>query len=205
MTVKMIALDLDGTLLRNDKSIDPSSAEVLRRAQEQGIIITLASGRDKNGCRFVYEPLKLEEGNNYLALVNGQMIYSFARKEYELDDVLDNTDAQKIMKTVKDYDVEAIFCCGYDFYDYISRRRKVGKKLSQLVNGRSGDYGLASGKEHRNFITIKTRRTLRGYQQVTSCIRNAISAVISMRSAPSSAIMICWKWDRSGSRSCRAM
>lgn len=43
MTVKMIALDLDGTLLRNDKSIDPSSAEVLRRAQEQGIIITLAS------------------------------------------------------------------------------------------------------------------------------------------------------------------
>ena len=114
MIVKMIALDLDGTLLRNDKSIDPSSAEVLRRAQEQGIIITLASGRDKNGCRFVYEPLKLEEGNNYLALVNGQMIYSFARKEYELDDVLDNTDAQKIMKTVKDYDVEAIFCCGYD-------------------------------------------------------------------------------------------
>ena len=66
MTVKMIALDLDGTLLRNDKSIDPSSAEVLRRAQEQGIIITLASWRDKNGCRFVYEPLKLEEGNNYL-------------------------------------------------------------------------------------------------------------------------------------------
>ena len=61
MTVKMIALDLDGTLLRNDKSIDPSSAEVLRRAQEQGIIITLASGRDKNGCRFVYEPLKLAE------------------------------------------------------------------------------------------------------------------------------------------------
>ena len=157
MTVKMIALDLDGTLLRNDKSIDPSSAEVLRRAQEQGIIITLASGRDKNGCRFVYEPLKLEEGNNYLALVNGQMIYSFARKEYELDDVLDNTDAQKIMKTVKDYDVEAIFCCGYDFYDYISRRRKVGKKLSQLVNGRSGDYGLASGKEHRNFIAIKDK------------------------------------------------
>ena len=53
MTVKLIALDLDGTLLRNDKSIDPSSAEVLRRAQEQGSIITLASGTDKNRRRFV--------------------------------------------------------------------------------------------------------------------------------------------------------
>lgn len=70
MTVKMIALDLDGTLLRNDKSIDPSTAAVLKRARAHGIIITLASGRDKNGCRFVYEPLELESGNNYLALVN---------------------------------------------------------------------------------------------------------------------------------------
>lgn len=153
----MIALDLDGTLLRNDKSIDPSTAAVLKRARAHGIIITLASGRDKNGCRFVYEPLELESGNNYLALVNGQMIYSFARKEYELDEVLNNEDAQKIMRTVKDYDVEAIFCCGYDFYDYISRRRRLGKKLTQLVKGKPGDYGLASGKAHRNFIAIKDK------------------------------------------------
>ena len=90
MTIKMIALDLDGTLLRDDKTIDPTTIAALKRAREQGVIVTLASGRDKNGCKFVYEPLDLESGNNYLALVNGQMIYSFQRKEYELDEVLNN-------------------------------------------------------------------------------------------------------------------
>lgn len=157
MPIKMIALDLDGTLLRNDKTIDPLTLTQIKRAQEQGIIITIASGRDKNGTRFVYEPLGLENGNNYLALVNGQMIYSFARKEYELDEVLGNEDAQKILQTVKQYDVEAIFCCGYDFYDYISKRQRMKKHLARVIHGQPMDYGLAKGHGERNFITIKEK------------------------------------------------
>lgn len=157
MTIKMIAMDLDGTLLRKDKTIDPQTMRQLKRAQQQGILLTLASGRDKNGCAFVYEALQMEEGNNYLALVNGQMIYSFARKEYELDAVLDNTDAQKILQVVKRYDVEAIFCCGYDFYDYISKRQKMKKHLARVVHGKPMDYGLAKGHGERNFITIKEK------------------------------------------------
>lgn len=157
MTIKMIALDLDGTLLRSDKTIDPLTLRQLKRASEEGIIIAIASGRDKNGTKFVYEPLELEKGNHYLALVNGQMIYSFAKKEYELDRVLDNTDAQKILQVVKQYDVEAIFCCGYDFYDYISKRQKMKKHLDRVIHGRPMDYGLAQGHGERNFITIKEK------------------------------------------------
>lgn len=155
MTVKMIALDLDGTLLRNDKTIDPSSIQMLKRAREAGIIIALASGRDKNGCSFVYEALQLETGNNYLALINGQIIYSFAKKEYELDEVLHNEDAQRILEVVRRYYVEAIFCCGYDFYDYVSRRQRIRKKVVQLVRGSRADYGLAAGRQERNFYTLK--------------------------------------------------
>lgn len=157
MAVKMIALDLDGTLLRSDKTIDPVTLSQLKRAQDQGIILTIASGRDKNGTKFVYEPLGLEDGNHYLALVNGQMIYSFARKEYELDEVLDNEDAQKILRVIKKYDVEAIFCCGYDFYDYISKRQKMKKRLARVIHGQPMDYGLAKGHGERNFITIKDK------------------------------------------------
>ena len=157
MTIKMIALDLDGPLLRDDKTIDPTTIAALKRAREQGVIVTLASGRDKNGCKFVYEPLDLESGNNYLALVNGQMIYSFQRKEYELDEVLNNEDAQKILKVVKAYDVEAIFCCGYDFYDYISSMQRLKKQFARVVHGRPMDYGLAKGHGERNFITIRDK------------------------------------------------
>ena len=46
MAIKMIVMDMDGTLYRNDKSIDPSTIEILKQCQQQGIVLVLASGRN---------------------------------------------------------------------------------------------------------------------------------------------------------------
>jgi Cof subfamily protein (haloacid dehalogenase superfamily) len=45
MVYRLIALDLDGTLLREDLTMSPRVAAALSSAQEQGVHITLASGR----------------------------------------------------------------------------------------------------------------------------------------------------------------
>lgn len=45
MTYRLIALDLDGTLLRSDHTISPRSRQALQRAMDAGIHVTLASGR----------------------------------------------------------------------------------------------------------------------------------------------------------------
>ena len=42
---KMLVLDLDDTLLKSDRTISESTKEHLLRAQKNGIIIVLASGR----------------------------------------------------------------------------------------------------------------------------------------------------------------
>ena len=41
--IRLIATDLDGTLLRDDKTIDEKTKERLIQAQKQGIIIVIAS------------------------------------------------------------------------------------------------------------------------------------------------------------------
>lgn len=43
--IRMIALDLDGTLLRSDKTIGPRTIDALRKAHAKGVEIALASGR----------------------------------------------------------------------------------------------------------------------------------------------------------------
>ncbi|MFH0939078.1 MAG: Cof-type HAD-IIB family hydrolase [Planctomycetota bacterium] len=43
--IRMIALDLDGTLLRSDKTIGPRTRDALHAAHAQGVVIVLASGR----------------------------------------------------------------------------------------------------------------------------------------------------------------
>ncbi len=45
MSIRMIAMDLDGTLLNNQKSISPRSAAALRRAAEEGYYVVPATGR----------------------------------------------------------------------------------------------------------------------------------------------------------------
>jgi len=43
--IRLIALDLDGTLFGEDKTISPRNRNVLRRASDMGVTIALASGR----------------------------------------------------------------------------------------------------------------------------------------------------------------
>lgn len=45
MPYRIIALDLDGTLTNHDKVITPKTREVLLKAQQEGAIVVLASGR----------------------------------------------------------------------------------------------------------------------------------------------------------------
>lgn len=154
MTIKLIALDLDGTLLTSKKTIDEETKKRLLEAQRRGIFITIATGRDKGGIDFVYEPLQLEHlGNNFVAGINGQIIYDFKKKEYFVDKVLNGDDAKKIMKLGKEYNFEVISCCGYDNYDFISKRLKAMKKIRSMVCGHPMDYGFNQGK--RNFISIE--------------------------------------------------
>ena len=155
MSIKCLAFDLDGTLLRDgSKDIDPRTFESIQKAMAQGIHIVIASGRDKNGCKFVYEPLGLENGNHFLALVNGQIVYDFEKKEYDLDDVLTAEDGIKIQKVCKEFGVEGIFQCGYDFYSYVSSLNRVKKKVKNFILGEPDDYGLKAGRENRNFIDL---------------------------------------------------
>jgi hypothetical protein len=157
MSIRLIAFDLDGTLLTSQKKIDERTKASIQKAMEQGVHIALASGRDRNGCRFVYEPLGLENGKNYLALINGQIVYDFESKEYDLDDVLSPADGLIIQTVCQKYGLEGIFCCGYDFYSYLSKSGQFKKKLRLMLSRRNEDYGLATGKEHRNFIQLDGR------------------------------------------------
>lgn len=45
MTIKLIASDLDGTLLNNQREISSRTKEAILRAREMGVVFTLATGR----------------------------------------------------------------------------------------------------------------------------------------------------------------
>jgi Cof subfamily protein (haloacid dehalogenase superfamily) len=55
----LIALDLDGTLLKDDKTISPFTKDVIKRAQEAGHVVVIATGRPYRASKMYYEELRL--------------------------------------------------------------------------------------------------------------------------------------------------
>ena len=61
---KMVALDLDGTLLNSKHKISKSSVDYLRYLHEKGIIICIATGRSAFATAEIIQELDLEYSNS---------------------------------------------------------------------------------------------------------------------------------------------
>ncbi|RDI40046.1 Cof-type HAD-IIB family hydrolase [Falsibacillus pallidus] len=81
MLYKMIVLDLDDTLLRDDQTISKRTKDALLQAQEAGVKVVLASGRPTEGMVWVAEELKLADYGSFILSFNGSKIINWKTKE----------------------------------------------------------------------------------------------------------------------------
>ncbi len=72
---KILFLDLDGTLLKNDQTISEASREAIRRVVEAGHYVALATGRPKSSLRHIVQQIKLNAPGMYVIACNGAEIY----------------------------------------------------------------------------------------------------------------------------------
>ncbi|MDE5977915.1 MAG: Cof-type HAD-IIB family hydrolase [Turicibacter sp.] len=88
MSYKMIVLDLDGTLMSSKNEILLETKEALLKAQEEGVIVVLASGRPTYGMLKVAKELRLDHYPGYILSYNGGRIISLQTNEMIYDDSL---------------------------------------------------------------------------------------------------------------------
>ncbi|AZK46108.1 Cof-type HAD-IIB family hydrolase [Paenibacillus lentus] len=81
MNYKMIVLDLDDTLLRDDHTISPRTKKALMDAQEAGIKVVLASGRPTFAMTHIAKELELEKYGSFILSFNGAKITNCATEE----------------------------------------------------------------------------------------------------------------------------
>lgn len=71
---KLIALDMDGTLLTTDKKVSERTAASIKEAEAKGVKIVLASGRPLLGLNKYLEELGLLKGEDYVLSFNGGLV-----------------------------------------------------------------------------------------------------------------------------------
>ena len=73
-SVRLLALDLDDTLLRSDLTISNRNRNVIKKAEAAGITVVLASGRVSAAMGHYAQFLKLHKRPGYLICNNGALI-----------------------------------------------------------------------------------------------------------------------------------
>ncbi|MBM7602220.1 Cof subfamily protein (haloacid dehalogenase superfamily) [Metabacillus crassostreae] len=81
MDYKMIVLDLDDTLLRDDHTISIRTKEALMNAQNNGVKVVLASGRPTYGMKHIAKELALDEFGSFILSFNGGKIINCRTNE----------------------------------------------------------------------------------------------------------------------------
>lgn len=74
MKYKLLVLDVDGTLLNNNKEISPRTQAALLKVQQMGVHIVLASGRPTNGVLPIARKLELNNYGGFVLSYNGGQI-----------------------------------------------------------------------------------------------------------------------------------
>ena len=105
---KMIVLDLDGTLTNRNKEITPKTKETLMKAQEQGKIVVLASGRPTYGVMPLAEELHLEDYGGYILSFNGGIIMNCKTKEVVFSRQIPAESNGKIIDLAQEHNVSIL-------------------------------------------------------------------------------------------------
>lgn len=86
-TIKLISLDLDGTLFNNKSIITPRCKQAIKKAAQQGVKVVISTGRPYSGLPFSQiEGL----GINYAITANGAGVYEIPDKKEIHMECLDN-------------------------------------------------------------------------------------------------------------------
>lgn len=110
--IRLIALDIDGTLTNDEKQITKRTLRALQMAQEQGAAVALASGRPACGLAKYARQLKLQDFQGKLIAFNGGQVCDAADGKILFERKMERELALEVLRHVKQYFVTVMLCDG---------------------------------------------------------------------------------------------
>ncbi len=109
--IKLIAIDLDGTLLNGEGRVSAAVRQAVRRAVDMGVHVVVASGRHHSGCVDVATELG---GADYVISQHGALVKRLEGHETVCNTLIAGEDAIEIARTLREEGFEPFI--GVDGY-----------------------------------------------------------------------------------------
>ena len=118
---KLIAIDLDGTLLNSYGQVSEKNRLALKQAQENGAQIVLSSGRSTNSVKNIANDIG---DNKYIICGNGSLIYDLQKEEIIYDKFIDKKKTLQITNICEQNSI---------YYNVYTENMVIAKTLSNNV------------------------------------------------------------------------
>jgi len=108
LDIRLIAIDLDGTLLNDSKQVTDHTLQALAQAADQGVKVVIASARPPRSVRGFYEQAGLDTWQiNY----NGAMIWDEPAKRVVFHQPMDGRDVLRMIHRSRELHADLIVQC----------------------------------------------------------------------------------------------
>lgn len=129
--LKLIASDIDGTLLKNgEKELSGQAVEQIKQLKEMGILFAAASGRQYATLRRLFEPVKDDIAyiceNGAMVVYKGKILHK---------DVFDRVLAEEMMHSILNREDMEIIVSGEKFYYIQPKRKAFAEYMLQTIKG----------------------------------------------------------------------
>lgn len=133
MTVKLIAVDMDGTALHTDKSISERTITALQEAARQGCVVLPATGRI---VKMLPKPITSIPGIRFAITSNGASVIDFRNRSTVYSDLMTTDETNRIVPFLcgTGFLVEA-YCGGISYSDKEALQRLLRLNPPELILG----------------------------------------------------------------------
>lgn len=153
--IQLVAIDLDGTLLRDDKSLSQENVDAIKEAIEQGVQVVICTGRTLPSIQYLSKQLPQGDGDEYLILQNGAVIHQLPDLNIVHETILTEGDRQAIYDIFKEYRSEEVQMVAFDPDKlYLVDDETANPTVVQDAKTLSTDITLAKFEEVLNLETL---------------------------------------------------
>lgn len=164
MTIRAIAMDMDGTLLNEKKIITEKTKDALVQAQKQGIKVILASGRPTPGLFKYAEELAMEKYDGVGLSFNGAHVLDYQTNEVLFEQALPLETSQAILEHLKKFDVKPmVYHQNYMYVNnvYDNQIQLANEKMNIIeYEARAGSYKLCEVNDLAGFCDFPLYKIL---------------------------------------------
>ncbi len=180
MRYKMLVLDLDDTLLRDDYSVSPRNTELLIKAQEMGVYVVLASGRPTPAMMQYARQLELAKYGSYIISYNGGAVTDIRADEVIFSQCLTQDDIHGLHDFSSQNDVDIItYLDGCIISERMSQYIDVEIKLTGMEHRHVPDFKDAVNGPAVKCILLQEPSYLRTIEQKLKETHTHLSVSIS--------------------------